>query len=252
MPARIPNEWLSDPPQYLLAGDGPYAAALASLLRTVSLRLDDVHAGPNSMKASYYPRVLDDIRTLVLVVPEEMRAPEALYHHQCLWDWIEKLTRGKDCHASGFVFVLGTEAPAKFDHALATSLAVPAVDPIISGHAIWRRSGALQSLLELLRQTAHKDLQALRGRRAADIRRKSLVALAVESRSGTDERALLAAATKVADAFRGREYDLDLFCLPPCHRNGNLLRAWLRHAVTGPVTPETRRQGGELLASVLP
>src|SRR4051794_15374431 len=125
MPARIPNEWLSDPPQYLLAGDGPYAAALALLLRTAHLHLDDVDAGPDSKEAGHYPRVLDDVQTLVLVVPEKLPAPEALYHHQCLWDWVEKLTQGKDCHASGFVFILGADVPAAFDHALATSLAVP-------------------------------------------------------------------------------------------------------------------------------
>jgi hypothetical protein len=247
----MPNEWLSDPPQHLVVGNGPYTAALAQLLRTVSLRLDHIQAGPDLDEVVRYSRVLDDVRALVFIVPAEMSAPEALCHHQRLWDWVERLTRGKDCHAIGFVFVLGGEVPSAFDRAIATGLAIPAFDPIVSGHAIWRRSGTLQSLLDLLLHTARKDLQSLRGRRAEDIRRKSLVALAAESKSGTDDQAFSAAAATVMDAFRGREYDLDLFCLPPCHHNGNVLRAWLRSAVTGPVTLEIRKQGIELLALFL-
>lgn len=243
MSELIPNEWLSDPPQHLVAGNGPYAAALAQVLGTVSLHIDQLQNGPDLR----YSPVLDDVRTLVLVVPEEMPAPEALCHHQWLWAWIEKLTRGKHCHAGAFVFVLGSEVPAAFDHALAVGLAFAVLDPKICGHATWRRSGSLADLTGLVAQTVRKDLQDLRCHRSADVRGKSLRALATAARSDPDDTVWSTVVNAVADAFRNRDNDLDLFCLPPCHRNGHLLREWLHSAVTEPVTPNIKKRGKELI-----
>lgn len=213
--------------------------------------MECLEGGPERNEGGGFSRVLDHLETVFLVIPYDIAPAEALWHHHWVWDWIEKLTLGKEFHEVAVIFVLGAEVPTSFDHALATSLAVVAVDPAICGHAIWRSSGELPDLIKLTRQSIRKDLQALRCRRAADVRGKSLRALAAAVRSDADDKVWSAVVSAVADAFRKTENDLDLFCFPPCHRNGNLLREWLHSAVTEPVTPVIKKRGEELIPLIL-
>jgi hypothetical protein len=60
------------------------------------------------------------------------------------------------------------------------------------------------------------------------------------------------AAREVLAAFSGCEYLLDVYCRPPSHQHGNLLRSWLNATVTEAVTQESwienRRQIANWLA----
>ena len=149
MPHPIPKEWSDNPPKILVAGDGPYAFSLATRLNATCLPLYKLENGPEPKSDGVYDRRLSNLESVFLVIPEGMSVAEAMWHHHWLWDWIEKLTLGKDCHAVLFVFVLGAETPMDFDHAVAASLAVATVNPTMSGHTIWRRSSNLDELDEL-------------------------------------------------------------------------------------------------------
>jgi hypothetical protein len=252
MPSPVPETWSSDPPKIIVAGAGPYASRLAQSLGVIPIPLQQLEGGPAPKSDGMFDRRLNALEQVYLLIPEEMSAAEALSYHHWIWDWIEKLTTGKDCHSVSFIFIIGSEAPEAFDRAISTSLALAALDPRICGHAIWRRSGDLASLTELAERTSPRDLQALRGRRASDVRRKSLAALAATAMSTAQARAWFAAAKTVTNAFEGRESDIDLFCVPPCHLHGNLLRDWLHCAAIGPVTPELQKRGAELFSLIFP
>jgi hypothetical protein len=254
MHALIPNEWYSCPPEVLVAGDGSYAAALALVMGSKSLRLDCLRAGLGSNETGGYLRVLDNVHTLVLVVSHGMSSSEALWHHQWLWDWVVKLTRGKNCHEIRFVFVLEACVSEEFDHAIAAGLAAAVLDLKTCGYSIWRQSGTLVDLLALIAQIARKDNQDLKWRLDKDVRVKSLRAF-LAARSDDDDKVWTTAVHAVAAAFRdesgeNKDGDLDLFCTSPCHTNGNLLRQWLRFAVTEPVTPDMKKQGKELISLI--
>jgi len=252
MPHSIPNDWLSEPPRLLVVGSGPYANCLAQVLGAAQLALECLEGGPKRNEGGGYPRVFDHLETVFLIIPAAIAPAEALWQHHWVWDWIEKLTLGKEFHEVAIIFVLGAGVPASFDNALATSLAVVVVDSAICGHAIWRSSGKLPDLLKLSHQSIRKDFQALRNRRSLNVQGKSLRALAEAALSDADSKVWSSAINAVADAFRnGNNYlNLDLFCVPPCHQNGHLFRQWLHAAVTEPVTPDIKRRARELISLI--
>ena len=254
MPHSIPNDWFSEPPRLLVVGGGPYANSLAQVLGAAQLALECLEGGPERNEGGGFSRVLDHLETVFLVMPDAIAPAEALWHHHWIWDWIEKLTLGREFHEVAVIFILGAEVPASFDLALATSLAVVAVDPAICGHAIWRSSGELPDLIKVARQLIRKDLQALRCRRSVNVQCKSLRALVAVAQSDADDKAWSSVVNSVADAFRSRNnyLNMDLFCVPPCHRNGHLLRQLLHAAVTEPVTPDIKRRAKELIPLIRP
>lgn len=79
----IPADWLSDPPETLVAGSGPYAAALAFILGTVSWPLDDFSARPQPALEGGFPRVLEKLKRAFLIVGDSTSAAEALQCHSC-------------------------------------------------------------------------------------------------------------------------------------------------------------------------
>jgi len=244
MHSRIPEQLLASPPESLVAGDGPYAAALATVLGTECLHLDQLQAGPASNPDGKYPLVFEDLARAVLVVRESTSAAEALRSHESVWRWVAKLAPDGDQHELAFLFVVPPETSNGFEDALAAGLSLDRIVPATTGHAVWRRSGSLQEMIEVLSQIRPMDLLPLKARRAADGKRSALAKLrkAAAQREFSTARD---AARDVLDAFSGREYLLDIFCAPPNHQNGNLLRSWLRKAVTEAVTPEawiTQRQ----------
>lgn len=251
MPHPIPELWFQAPPRTLLAGDGPYASGLAPGLGAAILRLAQLEGGPSPKPDGAYDHPLDNLESALMLVPEGMSPAETICHHQWLWDWIEKLTSAKDCHPVSFVFILDSAAPTDFDRALATGLAMHTMDPRTYGHAVWRRSGTTDSLTTLLRATLPRDLQTLRGRCAADARSKAIATFAALLKANADHIAISRAANQIASAFKDHEYDLDMFCLPPCHRNGNVFRQWLQSAVTGSVTPDSWEDCKRLASSVI-
>lgn len=250
MSSGIPGSWLTDPPETLVTGDGAYADALAFVLGTAALKRETVAAGPQPNAVGSFPRVLDELRRVLLVVSESMSAAEALQLHEALWRWVGKLASAGEQHDLAFIFILPADAPPSFDAALAVGLALSKINPATTGHAVWRRSGGLQELLDVIGHTRPMDLVALRSRRAADSRHTALAELQAAA-SSNDASAASAAVRNVRAAFSGREYDLDLFCRPPSHQHGNLLRKWLDAAVTSRVTPDWWATGREQLAGWL-
>lgn len=237
MSLQLPIEWLHNHPEYLVAGDGPYSHALAFVLGTVPIRLDHLATGPSPTRDGGFPRVLGRLKSAFLVVPDEMPASEALRHHQRIWEWIERLSPDGEQHELAFFFVLPPCASPEYEGSLAVGLVVSEVDPATTGHAIWRSSSSLVDLFELMSRTHPLDAVSLCRRRASDSRRLALAQLRDAVDKG-DPALGVDAASQVLAAFRGQEYDLDLFCRPPSHRHGNQLRKWLKRTVTAAVTPE--------------
>ena len=250
MNCGIPDSWITNPPETLLAGDGAYAEALSFVLGTVALNREMTAALPQPNAAGRFPRVFDDLKRVLLVVSERMSAAEALQLHEGVWQWVGKLASAGEHHDLAFIFILPADAPPSFDSALAVGLALSKIDPLTTGHAVWRRSGGLQELLDVMGETHPLDFVVLRARRAADSRHTALAELQAAV-SSNDASAASAAVRNVRIAFSGREYDLDLFCRPPSHQRGNLLRKWLDSAVTSPVTPDWWATGREQLAEWL-
>jgi hypothetical protein len=179
---------------------------------------------------------LQGLKWVFLVVPEAMPAAEALRCHQEVWEWVEKLSPEREQHDLAFLFILPPGASQSYEGTLAAGLIVSEIDPATSGHAVWRRSGALSDLLALVRRTRPMDVVRLRRRRASDVRHIALAKLKTAA-TQHDPRQGMEAALGVLAVFRGQEYHLDLFCHTPCHKNANLLREWLNTAVTSTVTP---------------
>lgn len=250
MPSPIPHEWSDTPPESLVAGDGCYTRALAVGLGTVSLPLDCLQIGPAPNDSGAYPRVLENLKRAVLVIPDCMSAAQALHCHAAVWDWVGKLTSDGDQHEIAFLFILPVDASKEYEQALAIGLGVSEVDPLITGHAICRRSVSLSEMLHLMAKVRPMDLLPLRARRAADTKRITLarlrLAVAQDNRSIADS-----AVREVLNAFSGHTYHLDLFCRPPSHQHGNRLRHWLNAVVTGPVTHDWWTEGREHLADWL-
>jgi hypothetical protein len=235
MSSDIVIAWQLEPPKVLIAGDGPYAVALASVFGTVSIQLAHLRAGPSPTSGGRYPCVFDDLKLVLLVVPEMMPAAEALRCHQDVWKWVEKLSSVGEHHELAFLFILPPSAPQIYEESLAVGLMVAEIDPIKSGHAVWRRSGSLGELLRLAGRTRPVDAVGLRRRRLSDFRYIALTRLRNVA-TEDDPIPIREAAMAVLTAFQGQEYHLDLFCRPPHHQNGSLFRTWLNAAVTVDVT----------------
>lgn len=235
--ARIPENWLSSPPESLVLGSGPYASALAFVLEAGLLDCETLEAGPAENDG--YPQVLEKLERILLVVGNGMPAADALRHHRAAWEWVGKLSPAGDQHELAFLFVLPPDASQALEESLAVGLGIPEFDPKSTGHAVWRMSGSLESLLSGLAGTRPLDLPPLRARQAADVARVALRKL----QQAADSHSMREAARAVLSVFSGREYHLDLFCRPPSHRHGNLLRGWLHTVVTSEVTPGSLEEG---------
>jgi len=249
MPSPILNTWQYAPPESLVAGDGPYAAALASVLGAAVIPLEDLRAKPESKDDGGYPQVLESLVRVFLVVPESMSAAGALHCHQSIWEWVGLLAPARDQHELAFIFILPADVSEGFEDALAAGLGIPQVDPATTGLAVWWRSGSLSELLSLLAGIRPMDLLPLRARRAADAKHAALAKLLAWA--ANDSMAVREAARGVLAAFSGCEYLLDVFCRPPCHQNGNLLRSWLKKSETETVTHDGWMEERKQLAAWL-
>lgn len=234
----IPTDWLSDPPKALVAGTGPYSAALAFILGAARLSFDELRSGPPGSEDEGFPRLLEQLAHAILVVPEQMSVAEAVECHGLVWHWIAKLSSTGDEHELRFLLVLPPHASADYERGLAMGLGLPEIAREKAGHGIWKQSGSLADLINAVRTIHPSDMVALRCRRAADARHIALARLR-NSVEAADADGVKVAAGEVAALFSGHEYQLDVFCRAPSHRHGNLLRSWLRETVTKGVTPDS-------------
>lgn len=251
MPVPIPDKWRYDPPEPLVVGDGPYSAALATVLGVEAFPLDCLRAGPEPNDCGSYPRIFhEDLERAVLVIAESMSIADSLQCHQSVWEWISKLSSSRDEHKLAFIFILPPNTSKDFEAALAVSLSVPKLDPATTGHAAWLRSGSLSELLKLMSRVRPIDLVALRNRRTADPRHSALAGLRTAV-AQADLLAVQGAAREVLALFLRHEYQLDAFCQAPAHRKGNELRKMLHKLVTNHVTPSTLQTMQNDLPSLL-
>ena len=250
MLSPIPNEWLVNRAETLLSGEGPYAAALATVLGTVPIPLEHLKTGPEANNDGGFPQVLEGLVRAILVVPESMSAADALEYHQAVWAWVGKLAPAGDQHELAFIFILPPDAPKVFDDALAAGFGITKIEPATTGHAVWRCSGSLTELLGLLAAIRPMDLIPIRAHRAADAKHAALAKL--RATFVTDNAAAVrAAAREVLAAFSGCEYLLDVFCRPPSHQHGNLLRNWLNATAADLVTSKEWMVGTKQVAGWL-
>lgn len=236
MPATIPNEWLVNPPVNLVVGHGPYAAAVALILGASRLSFDPLLSGPAADDHGRFPRVFGDLSRILLVVPDTMSAEEALCAHEAAWAWVVKLAPEADQHELAFLFMLPPDATDGFESALAAGLGLEGFGTGAVGYWAWRRSGALDDLIHVLTTLAPADLLVLKTRRSADRKHFAIKSLQQKLKSG-EAAAIAQAAEAVIESFRDMEYQLDVFCAPPSHQNGNLFRGWLQRVVSPNSTP---------------
>lgn len=234
--AAIPARWYQNPPKILLVGEGAFTSTLAIILRAETLGRVAIKTAPLGNPDRGYPQVLGELSHILLVVGEEMSARETLQLHNVTWQWVEKLAPEGDQHELAFLFILPPNASSSFEMALAAGLSSPRVEPA-TGHAVWRMSGSLSELTNLLASIQPTDMLPLRARQTADNRRAVLAELQRAVRV-EDVSTVRGAAQAALKAFSGQEHLLDVFCREPSHQHGNRLRSWLHTVVTEGATQE--------------
>lgn len=250
MASLIPNEWRYVPPESLVVGRGPYAVALATILGTEAIAFGQLNAGPEANDVGAYPQVLESLARVILVVSESMSAAEVIQSHRAIWHWVGKLSSAGDQHELAFLFILPANASQESEDALAVSLGVSQINPASTGHAVWRSSGSFSEMLEVLTSIRPMDLLPVRARLATDTKHTAMAGLR-STLERDNPTAVSESARQVLAAFSGREYLLDLFCRPPSHRHGNLLRSWLNAALTNPVPQDGWNVGRQQIAEWL-
>jgi hypothetical protein len=237
MGAPVPYNWLAEPPRSLVVGDGAYAAALAMITGSEFITIDALNEGPEPNERGGYPRVLNAVERVFLVVGGNQSAAEALRCHESLWSWMGKMTLAGDQHELAIVFIVPAGDAARITAALVAGLGLAGVDPVTAGHAFIPMDTPLVELLAATIRIKPMDLPPLRARQAADTAHTALRGLRRALKAGGFFE-IREAASRVLAVFDGQDYLLDLFCRPSSHRHGNLLRNWLNELVTSGVTPQ--------------
>jgi hypothetical protein len=237
MNVPIPEIWLSEPPRFLVIGNGAYAEALAFVIGAGIIGLETIDCQPMPNDGGGYPRVFGELEYVFFVAVECQAPAEILASHESLWAWVEKLSPKSDQHELSVVFVLADGFGDSFSDALALGLGSDEIVPESTGHAIARITDSLESILCLAARTCPVDLPLLRARRASNDRHSALRGLLSAIQQG-DPSVVSLAASLVLEAFCGCEYHLDLFCRPPSHQHGNRLRTWLGNIVAGTFSQE--------------
>jgi hypothetical protein len=237
----IPASWLAEPPRSLVVGEGPYARALAGILAAAGLLPDEVMTGPAPNESGGYPRVFGKLQRVFVVAGASQSAADLLRVHDALWHWIEKLSPAGDQHELAILFIIPPSAVDSLARSLAVGLGLERIETGTPGHRWVRMDSPLAGILETAASITPQDLPPLKARQAAEARHAALLDL----RQAVTDEARLNAARRLSELFRNEEYLLDLFCRPPCHRNGNRLRGWLNGIVTGHVTPQDQADATE-------
>lgn len=94
-------------------------------------------------------------------------------------------------------------------------------------HGIWSWDEPLAKLEAELQRTAPCEWKTILARRKADVRWRAIQQFK-NALNAPDVPAIGEAIAGVIRAFDSREFELDAFCRPPQHANGNKLRNWLR------------------------
>lgn len=81
-----------------MAGDGPYARTLAQMFGADYIRLDQFNGGPDTPENGALPDLLNDLKTVFLVIPEKLPLAQVLWHHHWLWRWVQRLAHASNYH----------------------------------------------------------------------------------------------------------------------------------------------------------
>lgn len=238
MATPVPERWIEEPPIVLVVGSGPYALALSQVLGADRIAPDALASGVLPGDSGSYPRALNALERVFVVASPDQSPADLICLHEALWDWVKLLSAAKEEHKLAIQFLLPPSASGDFSRSLAVGLSVPELDSGQTGHAASSIGTGLTSLLSVASGITPMDFVQLCNRRKADQYRSNLLALK-NAADETAENRLRAAAARVLASFHDQEYHLDLFCRPPCHRNGNRLRSILAEIVTERVTPSS-------------
>ena len=231
----------------LVAGDGPFARTLAQVLSAGLISLVQLAGAPKPNEIGANP-LLDDLETVFLVMPETMSAPEALWHHHALWKWVQTLTRARNYHELGVVFVHGEDQTGMFEIALANGLGLERFNPA-QGFMFWDPAEPLRLLLNRLRVLTRTDAETVNDRQSSQPKRRVLVQLK-EAISTGEQGPIVSAAQQVNQEFKDDLHRLDNYCQPPCHPNGNAWRSWLKAVVMEGVTLTLQMKAQQLLPTL--
>jgi hypothetical protein len=248
MALPIPADWFGNPPTALVVGGGPYAAALAQVLRAGRLTAEDLGNSARAIEST--SRVLDELERVFVVADASESPADVLRSYDALWRWVQLLTKAKKEHRLAVLFVVPEGAAEDFGSVLAVGIAAPIIDPETTGCGVVEMSAGLAQLLGAATRICPNDFVALNGRRKADLHYSALAGFREAVEQGNVPH-VKAAASQVRAAFRGAEHYLDSFCQKPCHPNGHRLREMLDVAVTESVTPETLQTMRNNISTIL-
>lgn len=243
--AFIRESW--DLPRILVIGNGNYALTFAQILGASLLDPNQLLRKPAEIENSSLPMVFGDLERVVLVEGNRRSAAHLLIIYQTFWRWIEKLSPKGDQHDLSFLIILSESQGYVYERALALGLGLDSVDPETSGHGVVRFSDSLEYIFKTLLSIRPMDLPSLRGRIKMDARHNAVRAL----RLAHTPESLKTAAKEIQSVFLEQEFNLDLFCKPPNHRNGNKLRQLLWQIQTTDLTPKTANNISNEISHIL-
>jgi len=230
---------MAESPETLIVGDGPFALALALILNAGHIGFESLMAAPAPLASGAFPLVLDSLQRVFLVAGTHHCIADLLTARAGVWGWVERLSVEREYHPVAVIFVLRPETGEGFISSLALALGLDEFDQPSSGHSVVRMGDPLKKMLTTADRTARRDAVTHQSRLKADRRYRALMRLRTVGVDDTgDSESMRIVAASVLEVFFEREYDLDLFCCPPSHPNGNVVRKLLNKAVTGSVTQE--------------
>jgi hypothetical protein len=243
--------WLAEPPHSWVVGSGAYGQALALVLGAEPMTYEMLAVTPEAEMGGRLPRVLNELDRVILLPESGHSAADVLRIWEAVWRWIERLSAAGEDHEVVFLVLASPSGKESMARALSVGMGMSEKEMSAHGQVVGEAGMPLSELIELLQSAKPCDHVRLVNRRNADACRRALAELVMAAESGGAGDDITTAAERVRGAFGGREYDLDLFCQPPSHANGNRLRNMVKRLVTEPVTPEFAAECALLFPKIL-
>lgn len=234
-------------PTLLVCGVGGLAHALTQVL-VRSLLVDRSALANVTLGKTFGKTVLrlDEVKAILLICQSGMTVAEVLWFHGQLWKLVLSENGGDVNQQMRFIIFSSQEMRLAHRAQLARGLMVPELNGQ-HGYAFCEWAGGLKGLLDAMTTTEPTDAQNWEVLKRDDIRRHQITALS-EALLGGNMEAVRVKSMAVWTQFKSLEIEIDSYCAPHCHTNGNQWRSWLRDAVTKDVTPEMVARGRSLLS----
>ncbi len=250
MPHSSPSDWLNKRPDTLIVGEGACARALSAVIQGAETVIFETTGDGSSLPKGWESRIrklspLQDVKTILLIWQSDMSAGDLLWRHARLWEFLLEWNSKDEFQKIGWVIVTNQVPGEEQRQQLARQILVPDLSGD-HGYVFWGRTSGLPKLLEAVEQTHRGDCQEWQARRLHDAKRRQLAGLRKVLLDG-DLDAVSKNSQAVLAQFKALEIEIDNYCVPNCHTNGNQWRSWLRNAVTNDVTPEMVARGRSFL-----